>query len=177
MCRWIIRTCLNTCAFLMQKRHLLKLIIVAMKLLDRKVQLHIVKLFIFWYGEQEFMVRWGNSLSMTFHCSNGIMQGEQSICLCTDDQNHHLQATDVGCYIGGAWGNSMSYANDTMLLSGNCSSDTLGEMSHMLDLMTLYTTQRNHYLGWFGQSNQRVGSQQESGSEMWNLALSRNFVT
>ena len=30
------------------------------KLLDRNVPLHIVKLFVFWYREQEFMVRWGN---------------------------------------------------------------------------------------------------------------------
>ena len=34
----------------------------------RNVPMHIVKLFIFWYREQEFMVRWGNSLSMTFRC-------------------------------------------------------------------------------------------------------------
>ena len=38
----------------------------AKKLLDRNVPLHIVKLFIFWYREHEFMVRWGNALSMTF---------------------------------------------------------------------------------------------------------------
>ena len=38
----------------------------ANKLLDRNVLLHIVKLFINWYREQEFMERWGNSLSMTF---------------------------------------------------------------------------------------------------------------
>ena len=31
----------------------------AKKLLDRNVSLHIVKLFIFWYREQEFVVRWG----------------------------------------------------------------------------------------------------------------------
>ena len=49
----------------------------AKKLLDRNVILYSVKLFIFWYREQEFMVRWGNSLSMTFHCSNGIRQGGQ----------------------------------------------------------------------------------------------------
>ena len=36
----------------------------AKKLLDRNVSLHIVKLFIFWYREQEFMVRWGKSLSI-----------------------------------------------------------------------------------------------------------------
>ena len=47
----------------------------AKKLLDRNVPLHIVKLFIFWCREQEFMVRWGNSLSITFRCSNGIRQG------------------------------------------------------------------------------------------------------
>ena len=45
------------------------------KLLDRNVKLHIVKLFIFWYREQEFTERWGNSLSLTFHCANGIRQG------------------------------------------------------------------------------------------------------
>ena len=31
----------------------------AKKLLNRNVPLHIVKLFIFWYREQQFMVRWG----------------------------------------------------------------------------------------------------------------------
>ena len=49
----------------------------AKKLLDRNVPLHVVKLFIYWYREQEFMVRWGNSLSMAFCCSNGIRQGGQ----------------------------------------------------------------------------------------------------
>ena len=32
----------------------------AKKLLDRNVPYHIVKLYIFWHREQEFMVRWGN---------------------------------------------------------------------------------------------------------------------
>ena len=36
--------------------------ILAKKLFDRNAPLHIVKLFIFWYREQEFMVQWGNSL-------------------------------------------------------------------------------------------------------------------
>ena len=44
---------------------------------QKYAKLHIVKLFIFWYREQEFMVRRGNSLSMTFRCSNGIRQGGQ----------------------------------------------------------------------------------------------------
>ena len=49
----------------------------AKKLLDRDMPLNIVKLFIFWYREQEFMVRWGNLLSMPFRCSNGVRQGGQ----------------------------------------------------------------------------------------------------
>ena len=35
----------------------------------------------------------------------------------TDDLNHHLQATGVGCYVGGAWVNSLSYADDMVLLA------------------------------------------------------------
>ena len=50
-------------------------------------------------------------------------------------------------------------------------------VAHMLDLMTLYTTQRIQYVCSSGRSNHRVGTQQESGSEMRNLALSRSFVT
>ena len=44
----------------------------AKKLLDRNLPLHIMKMFNYYYREQEFMVRWGNSLSMTFRCSNWI---------------------------------------------------------------------------------------------------------
>ena len=47
----------------------------------------------------------------------------------------------------------------------------------MLELITLYTTQRKQYVCWSGQNNHKVSSQQESGSEMRNLALSRNFGT
>ena len=67
------------------------------------------------------MVRWGNSLSITFRCANGIRQGGQLsplfYNLYTDDLNDHLQATRVGCYVGGAWVNSLSYADDMVLLA------------------------------------------------------------
>ena len=58
------------------------------------------------------MVRWGNSLSITLRCSNGIRQGGQLSPLLhnvyTEDLNHHLEATGVGCYVGGTWVNSLS---------------------------------------------------------------------
>ena len=68
---------------------------------------------------KEFMVWWGNS-SMTFRCSNVIRQCGQSSPLVynvyTDDLSHHLQETGVGCYVGGAWVNSLSYADYMALL-------------------------------------------------------------
>ena len=61
---------------------------------------------------------------MTFRCSNGIRQGRKlSPLLCnvyteiTEDLNHHFQATGVGCYVGGAWVNPLSYADDMVLLA------------------------------------------------------------
>ena len=49
------------------------------------------------------LVRWGNSLSVASRCLNWIRQGEQLSPLMynvyTDDLNHHLQATGVGCYV------------------------------------------------------------------------------
>ena len=161
----VIRSHLYTCAFLMQKRRLIfNQWTLAKKLLDRDVPLHIVKWFIFWYIEQEFMVRWSNSLSMTFRCSNGIRQGGQLSPLLynvyTDFHNHHLQATGVGCYVGGAWVNSLSYADDMVLLAPTVTAlQPLLEIKlFQLALMTLYTTQRKQYVCWSGQSNHRVGS-------------------
>ena len=66
------------------------------------------------------MVQWGNSLSMTFRCSNGNRQGGQLPPLLynvyTDVLNLHLHATGVGCFVGGDWVNSLSYADDIVLL-------------------------------------------------------------
>ena len=121
------------------------------------------------------MVRWGNSLSMTYCCSNGIGQeGQLSLLLknvYTDDLNHHFCVTGVGCSVGGAWLNSLSYADDMVLLAPLVTAlqTLLEDFVHML---TLYTTQEKQYVCWSGKSNHIVSTQQESGSEMRNLALS-----
>ena len=51
----------------------------------------------------------------------GIRQGGQLSPLLynvyTDDLNHHLKATCVGCNVGGAWVNSLSYVDDVVLLA------------------------------------------------------------
>ena len=120
---------------------------------------------------------------MTFHCANGIGQGGQLSPLLynvyTDDLNPHLQETGVGCYVGGAWVNSLSYEDDMVLLA-----PTVTALQTLLEVCRAYaeprdivynTTKRVCML--VGQNNHRVSSQQESGSEMRNLALLRNFGT
>ena len=65
------------------------------------------------------MVRWGNSLSMTFRCPSGIRR-QLSLLLFnvyTDNLNHHPQPTGVEYYVGGAWVNSLSCADDMVLLA------------------------------------------------------------
>ena len=51
----------------------------------------------------------------------------------TNDLNHHLQAAGVGCYVdvGGAWVNSLSYADDMVLLAPTVTAlQTLLEVCH-----------------------------------------------
>ena len=101
------------------------------------------------------MVGYSNLLSMTLRCSNGIRQGGQLSALLynvyTDDLNYHLQATGVGCYVGGARVNSRSFADDMVLLASTVTVlQTLLELRrayalHMLDLLTLYTIQQYRY--------------------------------
>ena len=112
--------------------------VLAKKLLDRNVPLHIVKLCIFWYR-----ARWGNSLSMTFR--NDTRQAGQLspllynvyIYIYTDDLNHHLQATGVGCYLGGAV-NSLSYADDMVLVA-----PTVTALQTLLEVCRAYAGPRD----------------------------------
>ena len=125
----------------------------------------------YWYREQKFMVRWGNSLSMTFRCSNGIRQGGQLSSLLynvnTDDLNHHLRATGVGWCVRGAWVNSLSYADDVVLLATTVTAlPTLLEVCrayagpHGIRCIYIYTAQQKQHVCWSDESNHRVGTQQ-----------------
>ena len=82
-------------------------------------------------------------------------------------------------YVGGAV-NSQSYADDMVLLAPTVTAlQTLLEVCHAYagphDIV--YNTTKTVCICWSGKINHRVGSQQESGSEMRNFALSRTFVT
>ena len=59
-----------------------------------------------------------------------------------------ITLSTLWCYVGGAWVNSLSYADDMVLLAHTVTAiQTLWKcVAHMLDLMTLYTTQRKQYM-------------------------------
>ena len=76
---------------------------------------------------------------MTYRCSNGIRQGGELSPLLynvyTDDLNHHLQATGVVCYVGGAWVNSLNDADDMVLLA-----PTVTALQTLLEVCRAYAT-------------------------------------
>ena len=93
-------------------------------------------------------------LKSLFRCSD-VLMGSRSEQLSplqynvyTEDLTHHLQATGEGCYVGGAWVNSPSCADDIVLLIPTVTArQTLLEVcrAYMKELMTFYTTQRKQY--------------------------------
>ena len=56
---------------------------------------------------------------MTFRCSNGSRQEGQLSQLLYNEYTPDLTgvATGVGCYVGGVWVNTLSYADDMVLLA------------------------------------------------------------
>lgn len=91
------------------------------KLIERGAPPHIVELLVFWYREQEFLVRWGSSKSAPYHCINGIRQGGQLSPLLynvyTDDLNFLLSSENVGCHVANCCVNNLSYADDMVLVA------------------------------------------------------------
>ena len=94
----------------------------------------------------------------------------------TYDQNLHLQAIGIGCYAGGGWVNSLSYEDDMVPLKTTVIAlRTLLEVCHSYagphDIVYNPTKTVCNYVCLSDQSDHRVGTQQESGSEMRNLTL------
>jgi hypothetical protein len=91
------------------------------RLIERRVPLYLVKLLHFWYREQEFYVKWGNSSSEFYRCTNGIRQGGQLSPLLynvyIDELNDALCNAAVGCYVGNTCVNTLSYADDMVLIA------------------------------------------------------------
>ena len=91
------------------------------KLVDRGVPILIVRLLSYWYNNQEFCVKWGNSTSMCFITTNGVRQGgilsPRLFTLYIDDLSNVLYKLNIGCFIGSTCVNHLFYADDICLMA------------------------------------------------------------
>ncbi|RVE39936.1 hypothetical protein evm_015414, partial [Chilo suppressalis] len=91
------------------------------KLRQTKVPTRIINLLQYWYSNQENQVRWGQSLSVPYKLECGVRQGGLTSTvlfnLYMNGLLEELSSTRVGCHIGGACVNNLSYADDMVLLS------------------------------------------------------------
>ena len=91
------------------------------KLLDRNLPSIIVRLLVFWYCKQKFVVRWGSTTSEAFGASNGVRQGgvlsPYLFNVYMDGLSALLNKSDIGCKINNVSYNHFMYADDTALVS------------------------------------------------------------
>ena len=45
------------------------------KLITRGIPLIVIRILVYWYSNQQFCVRWVNTLSAEFYVTNGVRQG------------------------------------------------------------------------------------------------------
>ena len=90
------------------------------KLLERKVDTHLVRFLCSWYKSQQFHVLWGDVLSEGFSVSNGVRQGgilsPFLFNVYTDELSTLLDKSGIGCHFQGSI-NHLYYADDMVLLS------------------------------------------------------------
>ena len=106
-------------------------------LLDRGMPIYLVGTLVHWYREQRCRVKWGSDLSSAFAVTNGIKQGglisPYLFNICMDDLSIRLEKADVGCYIGNACVNHLSYADDMVLLA-----PSVRALQHLVNLCEVY---------------------------------------
>ena len=109
------------------------------KLLDRGAPSYLVNLLVYWYTSQDFIVRWGSSLSPPFKTGNGIRQGgilsPYLYNVYTDQLSATLRGKAIGCFIHDLCINSLSYADDMVLLA-----PTLESLQTLINVCQEYAT-------------------------------------
>jgi hypothetical protein len=91
------------------------------KLIERGVPIIIVRLLYFWCISQEFVVRWGSTLSKSFRVSNGVHQGGIAspayFNVYLDNLSVILSNANCGCSINSCCVNHLFYADDSVLIA------------------------------------------------------------
>ena len=91
-----------------------------------------------WYSNQSMRVRWGGSISGTFHSANGVKQGgilsPHLFNFYMDELSEKLNKLHVGCWIGDQKVNHLSYADDLIVVSPSQSG-----LQKLLDECSVYS--------------------------------------
>ena len=91
------------------------------KLIDRNVTLSVVRILIFWYRNQTFIVKWGSLSSSTFTVCNGVRQGgilsPYLFALYVNGLSVELNNSNAGCTINNIFVNHFFYADDMCLVA------------------------------------------------------------
>lgn len=91
------------------------------KLSDRSTPKSIIDVLCVWHKQQENVVQWAGTLSVPYVLKKGVRQGgAMSPALFNvymDELSSQLNATKVGCFIGGVSTNNICYADDMVLLA------------------------------------------------------------
>ena len=93
------------------------------KLLSRGLPPVIVRLLMYWYMKQNFIIKWCDKLSTPFNGTNGLRQGgilsPILFNVFMDDPSQELSNTNVGCYHNNVCINHLFYADDSVLLASS----------------------------------------------------------
>lgn len=91
------------------------------KLCKRGVQPSIIRLLLFWFRNQTFQVRWGQTFSRHFSVLTSVRQGSVTspyyFAVYLDKLSKLLTKSDVGCRIGDIVINHFCFADDVVLLT------------------------------------------------------------
>lgn len=91
------------------------------KLIKRGLPALVIRLLMFWYSTQEFLVRWCNSVSPSFTVSNGVRQGgilsPYLYNVFVDELSSRLTESRIGCCMDKHYINHLFYADDSVLMA------------------------------------------------------------
>ena len=108
------------------------------KMLDRGCPTYFVRLLYTWYGNQNFRIRWRNSLLEPFGSRNGLRQGSvlspSLFNVYLDDLVVRLEKSGEGARLHGLFVGCLVYADDITLLS-----PTVSGLQNMLDICYSFT--------------------------------------
>ena len=104
--------------------------------------LFVIKLLVVWYSQQLMNIRWGNTVSSSFHVTNGVKQGgiisPVLFNVYMDDLSTSLNNSGIGGHIGEKTINHLCYADDICLIALSSSA-----MQQLLNICHTYSTEHS----------------------------------